>query len=208
MKNKQFVPEDYHFKKYERRGLILSVVFHLLIISPLFINLKFFSKKEPIKQQKVIEIELIGKEHVIAPKSESKHRNEQIEMDNKHNKKTRDYTNDAALSRTPTIEEKDFYEDNNTTLPFEKIDFETIRKKVLTQLTYPAVAKENKWEGTIQLALTIDTSGELVGIRIGNPAKQQIFNDTVLLAMEKIKNDIFPKPSKTSTLLFDIEFSL
>lgn len=207
MKNETFifVPEDYHLKKYERRGMMISLLFHALVLGTVFIDIKSFSRNKDIPQKSVIQVELVERDRIIVPEISKSElmvegiSNQKGEIENKEN---------AAISNNEVvIEAKDFYE-GNTTLPFEKIDFEAIRKKVLAHLIYPAVAKQNKWEETIQLALTINTSGELVGIRIGKPAKQQIFNDIVLLAMEKIKNDIFPKPTKTSTVLFDIEFSL
>lgn len=211
IQNQKFILEDYYLKKYERKGMLISIALYLLMITFLFVDLKSFKKNNPETKQQIIQIKLVEKERVIVPeasKSEQNLNGIQKGLDTDDDEKmSKNTSNTAFIEDDKMIEAKDFYE-GNTTLPFEKIDFEVIRKKVLAQLVYPALAKQNGWEETVQLALTINTSGELIGVRIDKPSKRRIFNDIVLLTMEKIKGDIFPKPSKTSTVLFDIEFSL
>ena len=211
IQNQKFILEDYYLKKYERKGMLISIALYLLMITFLFVDLKSFKKNNPETKQQIIQIKLVEKERVIVPeasKSEQNLNGIQKGLDTDDDEKvSKNTSNTAFIEDDKMIEAKDFYE-GNTTLPFEKIDFEVIRKKVLAQLVYPALAKQNGWEETVQLALTINTSGELIGVRIDKPSKRRIFNDIVLLTMEKIKGDIFPKPSKTSTVLFDIQFSL
>ncbi|AHJ13124.1 energy transducer TonB [Sulfurospirillum multivorans] len=187
--------DDSRSKRYDIIGFSLSIFLHVTVALILFLDFSFIQK--PKRHQESIQIELIEIDRIItAPIQEEKRAlpNESKNLDTT-----------GIVSEPKKISEKDF--EANTKHPIEKIDFELIKRKILANLIFPPIAQQNAWFGTVQLAITINEMGQLVSSKINQTSGKKIFDDVVLMAVEKLKFDVLPKPSVTSTLLFDIEFT-
>lgn len=181
-------------KKYEVMGFSLSILLHTVLIG--FLCLSFSSYTITQKRDKnSVEVHII--ERIVFPKSSE----EKLQNQNQE-----EHAMLMPLDVMPErITAQDFMQE--TKLPIEKIDFELIKKHLLEQIIFPKLAKENRWQGKVQLALTINSKGNLIGVSISKSSNQKILDDAVLMAGLKLKNIVLPKPAKTSTLLFDVEFT-
>ena len=187
--------DDLRSKRYHIIGFSLSIAIHVTVALILFVDFPFIVK--PKKHQEIVQNELIELGRIIAPPQQEE--NSALANESKR-------LDDSKAQQEPQkITEKDLVAGTN--LPIEKIDFELIKRKILANLIFPPVAQKNGWFGTVQLALTINELGELIFSKISQTSGKKIFDDVVLMAAEKIKFESLPKPSVTSTLLFDIEFS-
>ena len=186
---KQFVEmNDPRIRKYDIIGYSLTLLMSALCVLIVLIDFPFSRSTD---MDTKIAVKLIDKERIIAPAQDEKTSAESITTDN------------GSIQKE--ISENDF--SSNAKLPLEKIDFELIKRKIFANLIFPPLAKQNGWFGTVQLALTINEMGQLISSKINQTSGKKIFDDVVLMAAEKLKFDSLPKPSVTSTLLFDIEFT-
>ena len=186
---------DPRSKRYDIIGFSLSIVLHVTVALILFVDFSFTQR--PKKHQESVQIELIEIDRIIAPPKQEEKR---AALDESMNPRSIDVQKEAQI-----ISEKDFATEKKH--PIERIDFELIKRKILANLIFPPIAQQNGWFGTVQLALTINEMGQLIASKINQTSGKKIFDDVVLMATEKLKLETFPKPSTTSTLLFDIEFS-
>jgi len=92
--------------------------------------------------------------------------------------------------------------------PYERTDFEIIRDKVLSRLSYPSVARRMGWNGVVQVALVINPEGRLVSATIHQSSGRAILDDAALNAALKLKGDQLPKPKSLSTVILPIAFKL
>ena len=92
--------------------------------------------------------------------------------------------------------------------PYERTDFEIIRDKVLSRLTYPSVARRMGWNGIVQVALVINTDGRLVSATIHQSSGRALLDDAALEAALKLRGDQLPKPKSLSTVILPIAFKL
>jgi len=92
--------------------------------------------------------------------------------------------------------------------PYERTDFEIIRDKVLSRLSYPSVARRMGWNGVVQVALVISPEGRLVSATIHQSSGRSILDDAALSAAMKLKGDQLPKPKSLSTVILPIAFKL
>lgn len=189
-------------KKYEVMGFSLSILLHTVLIG--FLCLSFSSYTVTQKRDKnSVEVHII--ERIVSPESSEE------KVQHKTEKKLQNQNQEEHAMLMPLdvmperITAQDFMQE--TKLPIEKIDFELIKKHLLEQIIFPKLAKENRWQGKVQLALTINSKGNLIGVSISKSSNQKILDDAVLMAGLKLKNIVLPKPAKTSTLLFDVEFT-
>ncbi len=187
---KQFVEmNDPRIRKYDIIGYSLTLLMSALCVLIVLID---FPLSKSIERDTKIAVNLIDNERIIAPYQDDKKSDDStLSVDNG--------------SMQKEIRENDF--SSNAKLPLEKIDFELIKRKIFANLIFPPLAKQNGWFGTVQLALTINEMGQLISSKINQTSGKKIFDDVVLMAAEKLKFDSLPKPSVTSTLLFDIEFT-
>lgn len=186
---------DPRSKRYDIIGFSLSIVLHVTVALILFVDFSFTQR--PKKHQESVQIELIEIDRIIAPPKQEEKR---AALDESMNPRSIDVQKEAQI-----ISEKDFATEKKH--PIERIDFELIKRKILANLIFPPIAQQNGWFGTVQLALTINEMGQLIASKINQTSGKKIFDDVVLMATEKLKLETLPKPSTTSTLLFDIEFS-
>lgn len=186
---------DPRSKRYDLIGFSLSIFLHVTVA--LIFLADFSLLQKPQRHQEAVQIELIEIDRIVVPpKKEEKRVSE--------NESNRLET--LSVNQEPQIiSESDF--EASSKKPIEKIDFELIKRKILVNLIFPPIAQQNGWVGTVQLALTINELGQLISSKINQTSGKKIFDDVVLMAVEKIKLETLPKPSVTSTLLFDIEFS-
>jgi len=186
---------DPRSKRYYIIGFSLSIILHVTVALILFVDFSFIQK--PKKHQESVQIELIEIDRIITPPKQEEKRvlpSESKKLDDA-----------KALQEPQKITENDF--EVGIKHSIEKIDFELIKRKILANLIFPPIAQQNAWFGTVQLAITINEMGQLVSSKINQTSGKKIFDDVVLMAAEKLKFDVLPKPSVTSTLLFDIEFT-
>lgn len=186
---------DPRSKRYDIIGFSLSIVLHVTVALILFVDFSFTQR--PKKHQESVQIELIEIDRIIVPPKQEEKR---AALDEAMNPRSIDVQKEAQI-----ISEKDFATEKKH--PIERIDFELIKRKILANLIFPPIAQQNGWFGTVQLALTINEMGQLIASKINQTSGKKIFDDVVLMATEKLKLETLPKPSTTSTLLFDIEFS-
>ena len=92
--------------------------------------------------------------------------------------------------------------------PYERTDFEIIRDKVLSRLSYPSVARRMGWNGVVQVALVINTDGRLVSATIHQSSGRALLDDAALEAALKLRGDQLPKPKSLSTVILPIAFKL
>lgn len=92
--------------------------------------------------------------------------------------------------------------------PYERTDFEIIRDKVLSRLTYPSVARRMGWNGVVHVALVINPEGRLVSASIHQSSGRAQLDDAALEAALKLKGDQLPKPKSLSTVILPIAFKL
>ncbi len=92
--------------------------------------------------------------------------------------------------------------------PYERTDFEIIRDKVLSRLSYPSVARRMGWNGVVHVALVINPEGRLVSATIHQSSGRAILDDAALGAALKLKGDQLPKPKSLSTVILPIAFKL
>ncbi len=92
--------------------------------------------------------------------------------------------------------------------PYERTDFEIIRDKVLSRLSYPSVARRMGWNGVVHVALVINQEGRLLSATVHQSSGKSILDDAALEAALKLKGDQLPKPKSLSTVILPIAFKL
>ena len=91
---------------------------------------------------------------------------------------------------------------------FVRTNFGIIRDKVLKSLIYPKMAKRMGQTGVVEATLVISTDGRLLKYYITKSSGSKLLDKAALQALQKIKNDIFPKPTDQTRIALPIGFEL
>ena len=91
---------------------------------------------------------------------------------------------------------------------FIKTNFAIIRDMVLSNLSYPSIAKRMGWTGVAKVELQVDATGKLLHVRIVQSSGKKALDDAALRAAEQLKEKTLPKPQSLTTIVLPITFQL
>ncbi|MEJ2489971.1 MAG: energy transducer TonB, partial [Sulfurovaceae bacterium] len=91
---------------------------------------------------------------------------------------------------------------------FVRTNFGIIRDKVLKNLIYPRMAKRMGQTGIVEATLVISMDGRLIAYYITRSSGSKLLDKAAMQALQKIKNDIFPKPAQQTRIALPIGFEL
>jgi len=91
---------------------------------------------------------------------------------------------------------------------FIQTNFTIIRNMVLSNLSYPRIARKMGWQGVVKVRLVIDKNGKLLSYKIIESSDKKRLDQAALDAVESIKNKILPKPKARTTIILPISFKL
>ena len=156
-------------------------------------------KKETIEEKKV-EPEPIKRDSIIQePIKPKKKPKKIIKKQEKVEKKVAKPQNQEPLDEMLTAsKQKDFVRTN----------FGIIRDKVLKNLVYPKMAKRMGQTGIVEATLVISMDGRLIAYYITRSSGSKLLDKAAMQALQKIKNDTFPKPLEQTRIALPIGFEL
>jgi protein TonB len=91
---------------------------------------------------------------------------------------------------------------------FVQSNFAIIRDMVLSNLTYPKMAKRMGHTGIVEVTLVVSQKGMLKRYFVSKSSGSKMLDGAALEAVEKIKHAAFPKPPKHTTIILPIGFEL
>ena len=91
---------------------------------------------------------------------------------------------------------------------FIKTNFAIIRDMVLSNLSYPHIAKRMGWTGVAKVELQVDTTGKLLHVKIVQSSGKKALDEAALRAAEQLKEKTLPKPQSLTTIVLPITFQL
>jgi periplasmic protein TonB len=160
-------------------------------------------KKETIEEkieEKKVEPETIKRDSIVQEPIKPKKKPKKIvKKQKKVEKKVAKPQNQEPLNEILTAsKQKDFVRTN----------FGIIRDKVLKNLIYPRMAKRMGHVGTVEATLVISMDGRLIAYYITRSSGSKLLDKAAMQALQKIKNDTFPKPVQQTRIALPIGFEL
>ncbi len=103
-----------------------------------------------------------------------------------------------VISGTPVLSDDDI---KDPVVKYAKI----IQRKILENLTYPKVAKEAGFQGTVKLSLKLSAQGDLLDAKIKEPSDYRVLNENAVNVSKKISPyPPFPPTIQESQLWVDV----
>jgi len=210
-------------KTNESKGMFLSLLIHSTLLTALLM-----SNDKPMKladKEKTVSIDLISchpkKQNIEKPKPESikkiveKHKPKpkpikKIEKPVKkeeiiEQKKIEPIQPKKPLKPVKTNQIKDTHKQQQA---FVKTNFTIIRDMVLSNLSYPNIAKRMGWQGVVEVKLIISSSGKLLEYSITKSSGKKHLDKAALKAVKSMYGKELPKPNSRTTILLPIAFRL
>jgi protein TonB len=144
---------------------------------------------EPVKNDSIV------KEQIKPKKKPKKIVKEQEKVEKKVAEVQKNKTLDESITTTKNKE-------------FVTTNFGIIRDKVLKNLIYPKMAKRMGHVGTVEATLVISKEGRLLKYYITRSSGSKLLDQAAMQALQKIKNDTFPKPLCRTSVSLPIGFEL
>ena len=91
---------------------------------------------------------------------------------------------------------------------FVKTSFAIIRDKVISNLSYPKMARRMGQSGVVRVTFIISKEGRLLKYFINESSGSSLLDEAALEAVAKIKDDLFPKPPKKTKIILPVGFAL
>jgi protein TonB len=91
---------------------------------------------------------------------------------------------------------------------FIQTNFTIIRNMVLSNLSYPNIARKMGWQGVVSVRLVVDANGILISYSITESSGKKHLDQAALDAVESIKHNILPKPKTETAIILPIGFKL
>ena len=170
---------------------------------------KPIKKPEPIKKEKPKEVkEVVKKEpkpykpvepkkEIVKPKVEEVVKEEVVQKEIIQPKEVQ-----KPLETKPAINEE------MQKQVFIKTNFAIIRDMVLSNLSYPNIAKRMGWTGVAKVELQVDATGKLLHVKIVQSSGKKALDEAALRAAEQLKEKTLPKPQSLTTIILPISFDL
>lgn len=160
-------------------------------------------KKETVEEkieEKKVEPEPIKKDSIVQEPIKPKKKPKKIvkKQEKVEKKVAKPQTQEPDNKMLTASKQKDFVRTN----------FGIIRDKVLKSLIYPKMAKRMGHVGTVEATLVISKEGKLLKYYITKSSGSRLLDKAALQALQKIKNDIFPKPLEQTRIALPIGFEL
>lgn len=212
------------FINNELKGIFLSLLLHSSLLAAFLIN-----DDEPMKladKEKTVSIDFISyhpkKQNIEKPKPESikkivekhKPKPKPIKKIEKPVKKIEDIElpkKDEPIQPKKTLKPVKTNQINDTKKQqqaFVKTNFTIIRDMVLSNLSYPNIAKRMGWQGVVEVKLIISRSGKLLEYSITKSSGKKHLDKAALEAVESLIHRVLAKPKIKTTLILPINFRL
>lgn len=91
---------------------------------------------------------------------------------------------------------------------FVETNFAIIRNKVLANLIYPHIAKKMGFQGTTTIELQIDSSGNLLHVKLTKSSGKKLLDKAAISAGLKLKNTKLPRPKNNTKVVLPIIFKI
>ncbi|MFA5428850.1 MAG: TonB family protein [Sulfurimonas sp.] len=91
---------------------------------------------------------------------------------------------------------------------FAKINFQSIRDKVLANLKYPNTAKRMGIQGCVEVTLIIDSNGKLLDVILEKSSGHEVLDKSAIKAAGELYAQALPVPQIISRVTLPINFTL
>jgi protein TonB len=171
---------------------------------------KPIKKPEPIKKNKPKEVKKEPKPHIpvepkkeiVEPKVEEVVKEEIVKEEIVPKEIIQPKEVQKPLETKPAINEE------MQKQVFIKTNFAIIRDMVLSNLSYPSIAKRMGWTGVAKVELQVDATGKLLHVKIVQSSGKKALDEAALRAAEQLKEKTLPKPQSLTTIALPIAFFL
>ena len=171
---------------------------------------KPIKKPEPIKKNKPKEVKKEPKPHkpvepkkeIVEPKVEEVVKEEIVKEEIVPKEIIQPKEVQKPLETKPAINEE------MQKQVFIKTNFAIIRDMVLSNLSYPSIAKRMGWTGVAKVELQVDATGKLLHVKIVQSSGKKALDEAALRAAEQLKEKTLPKPQSLTTIILPISFDL